>query len=121
MYMPQRCPENPWEAIDYVRHRSVGAMRCDRPLEALVPFQALIIDAGEYGCKRRDFVHHFGRMLVLPRRAKPIRYLLHDLPVRPAAFHRFENLVQPLDTPFRTGEGALFFQAGARRKHVGRP
>src|SRR5258708_14099224 len=56
-------------------------------------------------------------MLVLPRRATPVSYLLHDLPVRPAAFHRLESLVQPLDTPFRAGEGTLLLQARTSGQH----
>src|SRR5260370_22298317 len=56
-------------------------------------------------------------MLVLPGRAKPVRDLLHDLPIRPAAFHRLENLVQPLDTPFRAGEGTLLLQARTSGQH----
>ena len=39
------------------------------------------------------------------------------MPVRAAASDRFESLVEPLDAPFRAGEGTLFFQARTSGKH----
>ena len=56
-------------------------------------------------------------MLIIPGGAQPIRDLLHNLPVRAAALGRLENLVQPLDAPFRAGEGTFFLQARTRGQH----
>src|SRR5258708_21649822 len=56
-------------------------------------------------------------MLILPFRAEAIGNVLDDLPVWPAAFQRFEHLVEPLDAPFRAREGALFFKTWTGGQH----
>ena len=53
----------------------------------------------------------------MPVRAHAVGDLLDDLPVRPAAFERFENPIQPLDAPLRAREGPFLFQTWTRGEH----
>src|ERR1700688_3053525 len=56
-------------------------------------------------------------MLVVPTCAHTIGNLLCDLPIRPTTLDRFKNLIEPLDAPLRTGEGAFLFQARCSGQH----
>src|SRR5271155_2539894 len=50
-------------------------------------------------------------MLIIPVGAKVIGHILNDLPIRTATFERFENLVQPLNSPLGAGKGAFLLKA----------
>ena len=56
-------------------------------------------------------------MLILPCGTEAIGNVLDNYPVWPAALQRFEHLVEPLDSPFRARERALFFEAWTGGQH----
>ena len=59
-------------------------------------------------------------MPVVPICAETIGDILCDLPIRPAAGKRLEDLIQPLDAPLGARERAFLFQAWAgRQDHIG--
>src|SRR5258708_13291175 len=100
-----------------VKQRLIRSVLCNRPLEGLKSFEPFVRYACEQGRERSDLAIECGRMLILPFRGEAIGNVLDDLPVWPAAFQRFEHLVEPLDAPFRACEGALFFKTWTGGQH----
>src|ERR1700737_5167121 len=56
-------------------------------------------------------------MPIMPTRAQPVGNLLGNPPIRPATLEWFKNLVESLDAPLGTGEGAFLFQARCSGQH----
>src|SRR5213080_1572747 len=56
-------------------------------------------------------------MLIIPTCAQPVGDLLGNLPIWLTTLERWQNLIESLDAPLRTGESAFLFQAGRSGQH----
>src|SRR5712692_484394 len=97
-----------------IEQRLIRSVCCNRPLEGTKSLEPLVGHACEQGCQRSDLAIDFGWMLVVPVCSEAIGKVLDDSPVWPAAFQRFEYLVEPLDSPFCARERTLFFKTWTR-------
>ena len=53
----------------------------------------------------------------MPIRAHMIGNIPNDLPIGPASIQRFEHFIEPLDSAFAAGKGAVLFQAWSTRQN----
>src|SRR3989475_8312134 len=56
-------------------------------------------------------------MLIIPTCAQPVGDLLGNLPIWLTTLERWQNLIESLDAPLRTGESPFLFQAGRSGQH----
>ena len=60
------------EAADVHHRRALGSLVVAGPLQAAEPVELFVADAGEGGREARNFVHDFGRMVVVHRIAERV-------------------------------------------------
>src|SRR2546428_13861472 len=56
-------------------------------------------------------------MSIVPLRTQGIGNVLNDFPIRLTTLERWQNLIESLDAPLRTGESPFLFEAGRSGQH----
>ena len=99
------------EPANVHRRGAVGRRIVRGPLQRAFVVEPVVMDAREGRGQRRDLVHYFRRMLVVPVEAERLCDQLDDLPVG-MAVERRHHLADALDAAFGVGEGAVLFEEG---------